>query len=94
MNDRIIETRFANLERFPRIVFCKLDLQNLYDYQRHWVQCILPDNIYIEKAYIIVLYWLYFLYCLNVLSVLYYLQFIFPVFRKSTLTQNFGTKNK
>jgi hypothetical protein len=57
----------------------------LYDYQRHWVQCILPDNIYIEKAYIIVIYWLYFVSILNVVSIFYYLQFYFGAFRKSYL---------
>ncbi len=84
-NNQLIETRITNLQRFPRIIFCKLDLQTLYDYQRHWVQCILPDNIYIEKAYIIVLYWLYFVFSLNCVSIVYYFQFTFYPFRKSYL---------
>ena len=84
-NNQLIETRITNLQRFPRIIFCKLDLQTLYDYQRHWVQCILPDNIYIEKAYIIVIYWLYFVFILNFVSIFYYLQFYFDAFRKSYL---------
>ena len=78
---QLIETRLTNLQRFPRIIFCKLDLQTLYDYQRHWVQCILPDNIYIEKAYIFVMYWLYFVLILNVFSIVYYFIFIIYGFR-------------
>ncbi len=73
----------AGLERFPRIVFCKLDLQTLYDFQKHWVQCILPENIFLEKTFLIIIYWLCFVFILNFLSIIFYLRFIFNYFRKS-----------
>ena len=76
------DLKLTNLQRFPRIIFCKLDLQTLYDYQRHWVQCILTDSVYIEKAYLIIKCWLFFLALLNVLSLLYYTQFMFEIARK------------
>ena len=47
------ETSLTIEERFPRVIFCKIDIKTLYDFQRHWVQCVLPDNIYIEKVHLL-----------------------------------------
>ena len=80
-------------ERFPRVIFCKFDLKNLYDYQRHWVQCVLPDNVYIEKAYIIIINWLWVLFILNALSLIYYLSYILKIHRKFYINSKLNGHN-
>ena len=82
-NIGFFETSLTVEERFPRVIFCKIDLLTTYDIQRHWVQCVLPDNVYIEKAYIIIVNWLYVIFILNVLSLIFHLQFIFKRFRNT-----------
>mgnify|MGYP001810662254 CR=1 FL=1 len=57
-------------ERFPRMTLCNFTVYILNDQQRHWVQCTLPINIYIEKIYFFLRLWLPFLVLLGLLGMI------------------------
>lgn len=56
-------------ERFPRMTLCNFTVYILNDQQRHWVQCTLPINIYIEKIYFFLRLWLPFLVVLGIFGI-------------------------
>lgn len=58
-------------ERFPRMTLCKFEVYQMTASQPHWVQCTLPINIYNEKIYVFLWFWLLFLLVL----------FIYDLFR-------------
>lgn len=58
------------------MTLCKFEVYILNDQQKHWVQCALPINIYIEKMYLIIFVWLLFLFVLMICSIFYNLFFI------------------
>jgi hypothetical protein len=71
-------------ERFPRMTLCKFDVfVQLNDKQAHWLQCTLPMNIFIEKIYIGIWFWLWFLLGVTTLGILITIVKALPYYRKS-----------
>jgi innexin len=60
-------------ERFPRMTLCNFDVYQLTDKQTHWIQCTLPINLYIEKIYLIIWFWLWLLLGIITLNILNYI---------------------
>lgn len=59
-------------QRFPRMTMCRFNVYiQGYESQKHWLQCTLPINIYIEKLYLIVWFWLWFVLITTSLNIFY-----------------------
>ncbi|CAF2562811.1 unnamed protein product [Rotaria sp. Silwood2] len=57
----------AVVERFPRITMCKFSIRTLGDnLQKFDVQCLLPINIYNEKIFLFIWFWLVFVACASI----------------------------
>lgn len=64
--------------RFPRVTLCDFKIRQLENIQTFTVQCVLPINLFNEKIFAIVWFWIFFLSILtfyNLASWLFYLLF-------------------
>ncbi|VDI59303.1 Hypothetical predicted protein [Mytilus galloprovincialis] len=60
-----------NHVRFPRVTLCDFDLRQLSNIQRYTMQCVLPVNLYNEKLFIILWFWMTLISVMSFLNVLY-----------------------
>lgn len=58
---------------FPRVTMCNFHVRMLGNVHRHTVQCALPINLYIEKIYMFLWFWMVFIATSTGLSLLMWL---------------------
>ncbi|CAF1260948.1 unnamed protein product [Rotaria sp. Silwood1] len=64
------------LERFPRITMCRFILRTFGDnIQPYDVQCLLPINIYNEKIFLMIWFWLAFVSIMSIYSLIKWLHY-------------------
>ena len=80
---------YSRIDRaFPRVTFCDFHIRNLADnIHQHSVQCALPINLFNEKFFICLWFWLIFLAVATLVNFLYWFKVIFPSYRKKTIAK-------
>ena len=68
LNDVKNEEYFENSPIFPKMSMCDFRIRNLGNVQRYTVQCVLPINLYTEKIYAMLYFWMLFVALMTVAS--------------------------
>lgn len=58
------------------MTLCKYDVFILNDLQTHWLQCVLPLNVYLRKVVVVIYCWLILLICYNLKDILDFVIFL------------------
>ena len=61
-------------DRFPRVTMCDLKIRQLGNVHRYTVQCILPINLFHEKIFLVIWFWLVFLAIATSISLILWCQ--------------------
>ncbi|XP_013415376.1 innexin unc-9 [Lingula anatina] len=81
--------------RFPRVTLCDFKIRQLGgNIHRHTVQCALPINMFNEKIYIFIWFWLVFVCIATVFGFLTWISVFFTNERKQFVMKNLLLKNR
>ena len=61
-------------DKFPRVTLCDFHIRQNTNNHRYTYQCVLPINLFNEKVFIIVWFWLLFVAAVSFLSLLHWLE--------------------
>lgn len=87
----IIKKKYHNSKLFPRITLCDVDIRQFSNVQMFTVQCALPINLFNEKVYLIIWFWLVFVSIINMHSLLLLLWNAFLPSRKAFVVHHLKT---
>ena len=59
-------------ERFPRVTLCDFQVRQLANVQPYTVQCVLPINLFNEKIFLLIWFWLIFVAVATFVSLLHW----------------------
>ncbi|KAL8564088.1 hypothetical protein ACOMHN_034565 [Nucella lapillus] len=63
--------------RFPRVTLCDFDIRQLQNIQRYTVQCTLNVNVYLDKVFFFLWFWLIFVALVTTCSFVFWLWRVF-----------------
>ena len=64
---------WAESKRFPRVTLCDFHIREIGIVHRYTVQCVLPINLFNEKIFLILWFWILFLAAMNLMNFLAWL---------------------
>ena len=70
--DELIFLDWPMSDRFPRVTLCDFQIRQQTNVHRYTVQCVLPINLFNEKVFLFVWFWLTFVGLSTVLDLLYW----------------------
>ena len=82
MRDMATTGEYKESRRFPRVTLCDFVVRALGRNQPHTVQCTLPVNLFNEKIFIFVWFWLAFMGIINCISLLTWFWVLFTTNRR------------
>jgi hypothetical protein len=86
---------FSNFFVFCRVTFCDFKIRNMADnIHQHSVQCALPINLFNEKFFISLWFWLIALACLTLWNFFIWTFMVLPLKRKSFIEKYLKAKQK
>ena len=85
---------YKESRRFPRVTLCDFQVRSIARTQPYTVQCTLPVNLFNEKIFIFVWFWLVFLVVINCLSTVYWLWIAFTTNRRAYIKTYLRVFNK
>ncbi len=65
---------WSDSQRFPRVTLCDFHIRQNTNVHRYTFQCVLPINLFNEKIFIIVWFWLLFVALVTLLSLIHWLK--------------------
>ncbi|XP_059164247.1 innexin unc-9-like isoform X2 [Physella acuta] len=79
LDDLIKGSEWTASKRFPRVTMCDFSIRQMTNSHHYSVQCVLPINLFNEKIYIFLWFWLVFVSVLTSYSLMSWLwQMVFP----------------
>ena len=85
---------YKESRRFPRVTLCDFEQRSLGRNIPHTVQCTLPINLFNEKIFIFVWFWLAFLVIINILSLTSWFWILFATNRRRFLKKHLKIVDK
>ncbi|CAG2186613.1 inx [Mytilus edulis] len=75
--------------RFPRVILCDFQLRQLHNVQVFTVQCVLPFNLFNEKIFIGIWFWLFFIAILAIFNLCKWFKPIMLTFNKTQFCKQY-----
>ncbi|XP_048774351.1 innexin unc-9-like isoform X1 [Ostrea edulis] len=85
----ILENNWGSSSRFPKITLCDFDLRQIENVQRWTLQCVLPVNLYNEKIFIFLWFWITLVAFLSLGNLIYSLFLVFYPRNKTTFAKKY-----
>nr|WET20648.1 innexin-5 [Aplysia californica] len=60
--------RWVDIEHFPRVVMCDFEIRQLQNIQTYSLQCVLSINLFIEKIFAVIWFWLFILMIATIIN--------------------------
>ena len=68
---------------FPRVTMCDFTIRQMSNFHKYTVECALPINLFNEKIFILMWFWLVMLTILNIFSIIFWISSAFLINRTS-----------
>lgn len=86
MNDN---GEFRDLDHFPRVVMCDIEIRQLQNIQTFSTQCVLSINLFVEKIFAIIWFWFFLLAIATIINIGHWIFDVFFSYRREHFIQKY-----